>query len=213
MEPAKYRPALNAYCKLLNEAKHRLAALDTLLGGKTGLSAGAIHESAYLQLRMLCELIALGCLIAHGDLTARSKLKKTYEASKIIKHLERLHPEFYPRAATQTKAGPDEFDAILRNDGFLTKKELLKLYAKSGAVLHRGSLGGLFSNRKYDADLADLKAWKDKIEVLLGYHAMFMLDDETVVLFVLRNKANNDQVQCVVLETESALALLAGSTD
>ena len=68
MKPSKYREALNAYSMLMEEAKDRLSAMDIALEGKTGLSMGAIHELCFLQLRMLCELIALGCLTAHGDL-------------------------------------------------------------------------------------------------------------------------------------------------
>jgi hypothetical protein len=66
MHPSKYRPALNAYCVLPEEAKHRLAALDILLSGKTGLAAGAIHESAYLQLRMLVQHKARCAIEAPG---------------------------------------------------------------------------------------------------------------------------------------------------
>ena len=84
---------------------------------------GAIHELCFLQLRMLCELIALGCLTAHGDLET-GKLKKAYEADEIIGRLQRLHPHFYPHAARQTKQGPDRYDAILLKDGFLTKGNL-----------------------------------------------------------------------------------------
>src|SRR6476620_297428 len=105
MDPSKYRPALNAYCALLEEAKHRLTALDILLGGKTGLPAGAIHESAYLQLRMLCETIALGCMIAQGDHQPTRRISTEYRAGKIIEYMDGVHPEFYPRAARQTKAG------------------------------------------------------------------------------------------------------------
>lgn len=78
--------------------------MDMALAGQTGLPNGAIIEFCFLQLRMLCELIALGCLTAHGDLEA-GKLKKSHKADQIIRRLEVLHPDFYPKAATQTKAG------------------------------------------------------------------------------------------------------------
>jgi len=207
MKPSKYREALNAYSMLMEEAKDRLSAMDIALEGKTGLSMGAIHELCFLQLRMLCELIALGCLTAHGDLET-GKLKKAYEADKIIGRLQRLHPHFYPHAARQTKQGPDRYDAILLKDGFLTKEELAKLYWRCGKVLHRGSFRAL-SPRKYgEEDFEEIITWKNKIEVLLRYHAIFMADSRTVVLFVLRNKVNNDQVQWVTLESEQMMSLL-----
>jgi hypothetical protein len=213
MKPSKYRAALNAYSMLMDEAKHRLSAMDIALGGKTGLPkgtglpTGAVHDFCFLQLRMLCELIALGCLTAHGDLET-GKLKRAYEADKIIRRLQRLHPYFYPHAAKQTKAGPDKYDAILLEDGFLTKEELVKLYWKGGKVLHRGSFHALSPRTYADTDFEEIRIWKKKIESLLRYHAIFMSDKKTMVLFVLRNKENNDQVQWVTLEMEDTMSIL-----
>jgi hypothetical protein len=84
MKPSKYRQALDTYSWLMDEAKQRLSAVDTALAGQTGLPNGAIIEFCFLQLRMLCELIALGCLTAHGDLQA-GKLKKSHKADQIIR--------------------------------------------------------------------------------------------------------------------------------
>ena len=90
---------------LMEEAKCRLLAMDIVLGGGTGLPKGAIREFCFLELRMLCELIALGCLTAHGDLKT-SKLKQVYEADRIIRRLQKLHPDFFSVGATPGKAGP-----------------------------------------------------------------------------------------------------------
>src|SRR6516162_9507585 len=128
-----YQEAMDAYSILMHEAKHRLWAMDTALGGQTGLPDGAIPELCFLQLRMLCELIALGCLTAHGDVVT-GKLKEEYKADKILSRLQQLHSDFYPYAATRTEAGIE-----LRKDGF-TKEELTKLYWKCGDVLHRGTV-------------------------------------------------------------------------
>ena len=101
---SKCAEAMDAYSVLMHEAKARLLAMDTALEGKTGLPEVAVREYCFLQLRMLCELIALGCLTAHGDLQT-GKLKDEYKADKIIKRLQQLHPDFYPYAATRKKQG------------------------------------------------------------------------------------------------------------
>jgi hypothetical protein len=204
-EPSKYRRALNLYSKLMDEAKLRLEAMETALAGKTGLPNGAVREFCFLQLRLLCEVIALASLAAHGDIEVVHKLRKTYrktyEADKIIRELKKLHPKFYPHAAIQTKQGPEEFIAVLRKDGFLTKEELIQVYGRCGNVLHRGSFRGLFlTNRYANLGFAEIKAWKDKIEALLGYHLISMVDNKTFVLFTLRNKLNNNQVQWMSFE-------------
>ena len=126
--PSKYRQALDDYSELMEEAKFRLSAMDTALGGQTGLPKGAIREYCFLQLRMLCELIALACLTAHGDLET-SKLKGAYEADRIIRRLQRLHSEFYPIGATRV-----QYQVKLREDGFLTKAELRFLHQLRIAV-------------------------------------------------------------------------------
>jgi hypothetical protein len=188
--PSKYREALNGYSGLMEEAKYRLLAMDTALGGRTGLPDGAIREYCFLQLRMLCELIALGCLTAHGDL-GTGKLKEVYEADKIIRRLQRLHSEFYPFAATLDL---DQYQVRPKLGG-LTKEELVKLYWRCGDVLHRGSFKALPSRKYSDADIEEIGMWKQKIEILLSCHVIEMADKKTDkktwVVFRLRNEEGN----------------------
>jgi len=100
-------------------------------------------EFCYLQLRMICELIALACLTAHGDIAAShsKEFRKSRKADWIIKALENLHPNFYPAAGKQhLDAAGKIIGRIKLTDGFLTKKELLQLYYECGQILHRGSI-------------------------------------------------------------------------
>jgi hypothetical protein len=169
---------LNAYLGLMEEARDRLLAMDTALGGRTGLPPGAIKEYCFLQLRMLCELVALGCLTAHGDL-GTGKLKEAYEADKIIRRLQRLHPDFYPIAAIRTERGPK-----LR-DGGLTKEELTKLYWRCGDVLHRGSFKAHSSKQYSVADIEEIRTWKKKIEAF-SCHGIYTAGNKSMMLFYLR---------------------------
>jgi hypothetical protein len=172
MSLSKYEEAMDAYSILMQEAKQRLLFMDKALEGKTGLPKVAIREYCFLQLRMLCELIALGCLTAHGDLVT-GKLKKAWKADQIINDLQGLHPEFYPHSAT---------------NNVFTKEELMKLYWKCGDMLHRGTFQTLWSRDRYaDAGIEDIRTWKQKIEALLGDHTIFMADGRTAALFRLRD--------------------------
>jgi hypothetical protein len=164
-----YEEAMDAYSILMHEAKRRLIAMDTALVGRTGLPNGTICEFCFLQLRMLCELIALGCLTAHGDLET-GKLKEAYQADRIIRRLEQLHPKFYPYAATDGETGTE------LKEGSFTKEELMKLYWKCGDVLHRGSIQTLWSRLRYADAVEEIRTWKEKIEALLSDHAIFMAD-------------------------------------
>jgi hypothetical protein len=92
------RATLDQYAKLMEEAKIRLHALQNTTTGATGLAHPLAREFCFLQIRMLFELIALGCLVAHGDIRTR-RSETTYQADLIIKELGALHEDFYPHPA------------------------------------------------------------------------------------------------------------------
>jgi glutathione S-transferase len=124
-------------------------------------------------------LIALGCLTAHGDLETGKLKREAWEADRIIRRLQSLLPDFYPLAATRTEGRIE-----LRREEF-TKEELMKLYWKCGYVLHRGTFETLWSRGPGDADIEEIRTWKQKIEALLSDHAIFMADGNTIALFRL----------------------------
>jgi hypothetical protein len=165
--------AIAAYGRLLEEAVIRLKTTEGLIDGRFGVPQSLVAELGYLQLRMLCEVVALCCLIAHGDIeaTRTTKLQKEYSADSILKKLEHLHPNFYPHPVniSPTPIG-HHLDRIA--DGFLTKNELLSLYHECGARLHRGSLAKFRSSapRVHEVDLTKLREWLLKFVVLLRSH-------------------------------------------
>jgi hypothetical protein len=75
---AKQNDSINLYAAIMEEAKLRLNSIDMALGGATILPHQLVREFCFLQLRMLCELIALGCLTAHGDIEATTKLRNEW---------------------------------------------------------------------------------------------------------------------------------------
>src|SRR5689334_21938045 len=96
---------MNLYAGVMEEIKIRLSSLDIAFAGGFQIPGALVREYCFLQFRMVCELIALACLTAHGDIEATTKLRKEWEADKIIKQLEALHPSFYPWPVKQTKVG------------------------------------------------------------------------------------------------------------
>jgi hypothetical protein len=84
--------AFNTYCQLVGETRKRHAVAKSLVNGPI-IDPQIIAEFCYLQLRKICELIALGCLIAHGDvkLVHTAKLLNEWNADRIISVLEKLH--------------------------------------------------------------------------------------------------------------------------
>jgi hypothetical protein len=121
--------SMEFYCALMQEIKIRDQGISELSAANT--PAQIAYESAYLQLRMICELIALACLIIHGDIPATTrKMKETWEADKILKRLTEIHPNFYPHPVNA--APGDKFTIQNITSECLSKSELISLYGKCG---------------------------------------------------------------------------------
>src|SRR5262249_35980879 len=122
------------YARLMEEIKRRHAALDAIMTNPQGMPRMAAFEFCYLQLRKICEVFALACLPAHGDMPeVRNKIvQKTYNADQIMKKLSTIHPKFYP------VPGDKKVDLVTKKpvevvpvtEDYLTKGELLKQYGE-----------------------------------------------------------------------------------
>lgn len=186
------------YANVLNEARIRILGINTIVTGTTSLPPWITAELGYLQLRMLCELVALGCLIAHGDLQAfeAKKLHGEYAADRIIKAMERLHPGFYPRPVTSTHT-PDglHLDPIV--SGFLSKEELVELYRECGEHLHRGSAKRIFhaTQPKRPPELEKVFSWGSKFSALLSQHLISSpTKNEHLLCFISHEQAGGESL-------------------
>ena len=176
---AERLPPITVYANLMEEARYRIEAMDAALNGRLALPDMIIEEFVYLQLRLLCEIVALGCLVAHGDFTQDqlTHLRNEYDADTIIKNLASLNATFYPIPMRMTirppgPGDPGEVHLDERPEGsFLTKDELLRLYGRTGNYLHRGKLKKLKSRPPYTAvDKARVTTWAQKMLGLLDQH-------------------------------------------
>ena len=146
---------------------------------------------------MLCELIAIGCLVLHGDINKRGigKLKGKWSADDIITALENIHPAFYPIPHTQEKT-TNGFHLTALKDGFLTKTDLVHLVHTCGNHLHRGSLKKVLKGRQpTQFNFPDVLGWAQKIGTLLSTHMIPLFEEGILVLVILRNINDNGRVQ------------------
>jgi hypothetical protein len=180
--------AARVYTSIMEEAKFRALSINTLTGSGFALPVALLREFCFLQLRMLCELIALGCLVAHGDIkeTKSATLQKARSAGDIVKRLEKLHPNFYP-SPRKLVSSPGHVHLDDYDREFLTKGELLTLYGKCGDVLHRGSLRQLLEPRNQPpGDFRDIQDWGQKILNLLSVHLISRVGGNFHFLVVLK---------------------------
>jgi hypothetical protein len=183
----KQLDAANCYADILNEAHVRIQIINALVTNGLGLPPPIVREFCFLELRMLCELIALGCLVAHGGISAvaAAKIEKEYAADRIMHQLEGLHLNFYPHAVSMTfNPGHMHFDRV--ESGFLTRQELKELYRKCGDALHRGTLKKLkLWNDKTDPNYQDIIGWTRRIINLLEQHHIASFDNLSHFICVL----------------------------
>jgi hypothetical protein len=202
MPTQKQLQAASLYGGLMEEIKLRITAIDAGTSGLTTLLPHFVGEFCFLQIRMICELIALGCLTAHGDITATQsrKLRQEWAADKIMEELGKLHPDFFPVPVNQvSKDGGFILNPILPSP--LPKNELLKLYYKCGDILHRGSMKKLLSQKApIQINYPEITALAQKLHDLLSIHFVAMLGGATVFVCVLRNSNDNDKVHIAIAE-------------
>ena len=179
--------AMSVYRGLLVEIKYRTESIDSVLTGGVNLRAKIAEEFCYLQLRMICEIIAIGCLVIHGELSpVKSALFKTYKADWIMSELAKLHPKFFPsplEMKDDTTTNPPSW--IYRKSGFLTHQDLSKLWGRhAGDALHRGNARNILEKDK-PLDFQAIKSWRDKIVALMNRHVIPSPDEELICYFVM----------------------------
>jgi hypothetical protein len=191
--PSAIKSTEQQYADLMHEAKVRLSSIETVFKSKIGLRAIVVQDFGYIQLRMLCELIALACVVAHGDLvkTRAANLREEWKVGKIIKALDGIHPDFFPRAITQERVRPGYFKFTARpKTESMSKSELKRLYNICGdRGLHRGHVGNLdkFTKKSLTENFREISSWASRISELLGIHVISLLDGQTKYVCVLKS--------------------------
>jgi hypothetical protein len=178
MATAKDEEDANRYASIMREIKLRCESINTVT--KSGLSVPPpfLQEYGYLQLRMICELIGLACLIAHGDIAigARSLSPKAYKPGEVLKALGTLHPSFFP-SARSLQFKPDGIELFDGNKNAISKDEVIALWGRCGDFLHRGGIKQLASPKITDTtDFRKITEPGQKILDLLSIHLISRRD-------------------------------------
>lgn len=201
---------ITLYRDLMEEIKIRFDCLNHASNGRTGLPTPIVREFMYQQLRFLCEVIALGCLVAHGDLAVvqSHKMGKTYSADEILKKMSELRPHFYPYAIKHTiinsgAPGTPKHFSIEERPNPLPKEELMAIYVRSHKHLHRGNLKRLLAAKGTPLDLTlnapEIIAQAQKMSDLLSHHAIAINECE-VIMCMLKNADSGGLAQVAIAE-------------
>lgn len=182
---------IQKYVSCMEEIKRRIAVISDFISRKS--TTGYIMTDAefmYLQFRKVFELIALSSLSANMEKYEEisDKFHKEWAAEKIIEHLERINPDFYPIPTKQVVYDNEgKFKKVeLIEKGFLTKKEFPEVLDKCRGFLHAVNP---YKN-KMPADPEVLwnmfEGWGKKIKILLNYHYAQLVDGKEPLWVIMQ---------------------------
>jgi hypothetical protein len=180
---------LGLYGGLMEEIKIRVKSINTVLTGQMAPPFPALiaQEHCFVQLRMVCEIIAIGCIIVHNQTSRVNAFEKLWNAKDIMDRLEALNPYFFPRAVNIMR-WEQSFDVHPVIPPPLTKEQFLKLYGRCGDGLHRGHLRKVATNipvKKLRID--EIKQMADSIVNLLRAHIVSSADYKDHYICVMEN--------------------------
>jgi hypothetical protein len=190
------------YLNFMSEIKLRLNVVGFAFSDTVDLPPLILRELCYLQFRYVCELIALCCIVAHGNTNRR--LVETYQADKIMNQMEKLNPSFYPYAVSIKKDGQKtEITGQPKRDQ-LTKSDLIKLWCITGDVTHRSPLSKAIKPPNRDpSDFTDIREWDAKLIGLLDTHQITLASNRVVLVSLVGDKTGEPEASILQLEPDS----------
>lgn len=159
----------------MDEIKLRDQVIESFLTCKrhTGQRMTDI-ELVCLQFRKIGEIIMLSALCAHKKdfIKVQSNIEKEWDATKIRKILDKIHPDFYPvpfERFVEQSTGNQKKERV--RSGYLTKDECITLIGRCGGILHGFNP---YNDNKVFKEIAAIENnfpdWQKKLRKLLKAH-------------------------------------------
>ncbi len=181
------------YAACMEEIKKRTLVVEAFLSGsRSALYLKTTVESIYLQFRKILELIAMASLSASPEYMARyDRFRRHYNGKRILRDLEKVNPEFYPRPTRQV-IDPDTgkvVEVVDVESGFLTKDEYVELYDICGDLLHAENP---YAEGQQDMKLRlqEASEWKNRIVTLLNHHQVQLADSAKQIWVLMHAKSD-----------------------
>ncbi len=186
---------IEQYAEVMREIKRRIEVVDYFLSGPGhALYRPTTTESVCLQIRKILELIAMASLVANKELYAKvhKDFARHWNAELMLKDLERLNPKFYPTPIKEVPSSKPRIqtEQVELTDGFLTKKDFVKVYKKCGSLLHADNPLGRKSN--YNFFEVELPLWRDWLIKLLNSHIVKLVGSDGFWLIHMQEDGDNE---------------------
>lgn len=200
----------NNYLVVLRAIKRRHYLLRDLIGERNGQWTDDTLEVAYLHVRTMLELIAFASLAANVHLYAQAhdEYASHWRAKIMLKELERINPDFYPKPMVMN---PSKLDGVrgrltdADSKTYLTKSRFESLWDKCGKLLHaRNPFAPELDHQSYADELNKRHA---QIIALLNHHFILLVDDPHMYYFELG--ADSEEPSLVIVYTEDCYTVFS----
>jgi hypothetical protein len=179
-------PRAHIYAALMREIKSRMIAIAATYAE---MAADPEHPQAFikgefcfLQLRFVCELIALAAVAAHEPLGLTKDLLKSYQPERMFSLLSDINPQCFPMPVRRLNTG-ERTHHLEPKLGEMTAADLKAVYDATGDVLHAGLAKHILNNRRRLLDMEKLHGWANAIASFLIEHIV-AIPSEGLILFV-----------------------------
>ena len=194
MEPDK-----KAYIAVMEEIKRRIEVVSALHDQRIRVMYLAPHvESMVLQVRMITELVALASLAANKAIFEehKKKFENHWHPKVILKDVESLNPNFYPKPIAQMPLSETRIEIALveTETGFMTRDELIQVHGRCGNLLHAQNPFG--KGADYDYYEKMVPKWMGQIAKLLSSHRVKLLN-KNHFYWVLMKDGKDNQVRMI----------------
>lgn len=201
---------INRYANYLREMKQRISVIQsTVKQLRNGQTITGYRETdielCFLQFRATLELMMYAALVAHesqGKILAKKLHNNEYNATKLLRHVRRINPRFYPAPKTDWRRDDGVWVVEDVTEGYLSEADFGKLYDRlCGPMLHARRTSKFLG--RHDDIVDQISSYLAKLMKLLNQH-WIVVSDDIVFRALMQDKATGD-VGVNLLELQSDL--------
>ncbi len=190
---ASEEKSLILYLRNMQKIKWRVNAIkDIVRKNRSTTYPQTNTEFCVLQIRKILELIAFSSLVSDADIYRKklSKIEQMWNARLILKDIERIHPNFYPRPISINAEDQSQWDDLAKP--YLTRDQFESIYDKCGKYLHEISP---FKTDKqiqeeYDEIQIKITEWLNLIIHLLNTHIVYLYNEKKLLYISMGGEDN-----------------------
>ena len=182
----------------MKEIKLRVEVINLFLSGQLAAHyMPTTVETIGLQFRKVFELIAFASLSANRQRysSVYADFAKHWEAAKLLKNLQRINPNFYPKPVVevQTTEHPPALQALeARQQDYLTQNELSQAHGRCGKLMHASNPFGTPIDYQFYQN--QFPVWLIRIMNLLNNHQVHLVGEPGFWLFHMQEEGKGNEV-------------------